>query len=170
MTTARPLDSEELASTAPERALLEAFIDVYRDVIIAKLRGLSEDDARRSLVPSLPTLIGLVKHAAAVERHWFQHCLEQQRREQITGNSFGDDASWQVSSDETVADVILEYTVVCDRSRQIAAGFALDDTVPHPRLGRVSLRYIYVHMIRELARHCGQADILREQIDGMIVD
>ncbi|MEU9740207.1 DinB family protein [Micromonospora chersina] len=170
MTTARPLDREELASTAPERELLEAFIDAYRDVIIAKLRGLSEDDARRSLVPSLTTLIGLVKHAAAVERNWFQHCLEQQPREQITGNSFGDDASWQVGSDETVADVIAEYAAVCDRSRQIAAGFALDDTVPHPRLGRVSLRYIYVHMIRELARHCGQADILREQIDGMTGD
>ncbi|WP_434971512.1 DUF664 domain-containing protein [Micromonospora peucetia] len=64
MTTARPLDSEELASTAPERELLEAFIDAYRDVVIAKLRGLSEDDARRGLVPSLTTLIGLVKHAA----------------------------------------------------------------------------------------------------------
>ncbi|MEV4481537.1 DinB family protein [Micromonospora coxensis] len=170
MTTARPLDSEELASTAPERELLEAFIDAHRDVIIAKLRGLSEDDAGRRLVPSLTTLIGLVKHAAAVERNWFQHCLAQQPREQITGNSFGDDVSWQVGSDETVADVITEYTAACDRSRQIAAGFALDDTVPHPRLGRVSLRYIYVHMIRELARHCGQADILREQIDGMTGD
>ncbi|MCX4471312.1 DinB family protein [Micromonospora sp. NBC_01655] len=82
MTTARPLDSEELASTAAERELLEDSIDAYRDVITAKLRGLSEDDARRSLVPSLTTLIGLVKHAAAVERNWFQHCLEQQPREQ----------------------------------------------------------------------------------------
>lgn len=170
MTTARPLDSEELASAAAERELLEAFIDAYRAVIGAKLRGLSEDDARRSLVPSLTTLIGLVKHAAAVERNWFQHCLDQQPRERIGGNSFGDDASWQVSPDETVADVIAEYAAVCARSRQIAAGFTLDDTVPHPRLGRVSLRYIYVHMIRELARHCGQADILREQIDGMTGD
>ena len=170
MTTARPLDSEELASTAAERELLEAFIDAYRDVIMGKVRGLSEDDARRSLVPSLTTLIGLVKHAAAVERNWFQHCLAQQPREQIIGNSFGDDASWRVGSDETVANVIAEYATACERSRQIAAGFALDDTVPHTRLGTVSLRYIYVHMIRELARHCGQADILREQIDGMTGD
>lgn len=114
MTTARPLDSEELANTTPERELLEAFIDAYRDV-------------------------SRVKHAAAVERNWFQHCMEQQQREQITGNSFGDDASWQVGSDEPVAD-IAAYAAVCDRSRQIAAGLALDDTVAHPRLGRVSLR------------------------------
>ncbi|MFJ6198016.1 DinB family protein [Micromonospora sp. NPDC092111] len=170
MTTTRPLDSEELASTAPEREVLEAFVDAYRDEIVGKVRGLSEEDARRSLVPSLTTLVGLVSHAAAVERNWFQHCLAQQPRAQIVGNSFGDDASWQVGPDETVAGVIAEYATACERSRQIAAGFALDDTVPHPRLGRVSLRYIYVHMIRELARHCGHADILREQIDSMTGD
>ncbi|WP_230533715.1 DUF664 domain-containing protein [Salinispora arenicola] len=89
--------------------------------------------------------------------------MEQQQREQITGNSFGDDASWQVGSDEPVAD-IAAYAAVCDRSRQIAAGLALDDTVAHPRLAGCHC----VHMIRELARHYGQADILREQIDGMI--
>lgn len=170
MTTARPLDSEELASAASEREVLEAFLEAYREVITGKLRGLSEDDARRRLVPSLTTLVGLVKHAAAVERNWFQHCLAQQPREQIAGNSLGDGASWQVRSDETVANVITEYAEACDRSRQIAAGFALDDTVPHPRLEMVSLRYIYVHMIRELARHCGHADILREQIDGTTGD
>ncbi|MDH6465044.1 putative damage-inducible protein DinB [Micromonospora sp. A200] len=167
MTTARPLDSEELASTASEREVLEAFIDAYQDVIIARLRGLSADDARRRLVPSLTTLIGLIKHAAAVERNWFQQCLAQQLREQVAGNSFGDDASWQAGSDETVANVIAEYVTACDRSRQSAAGFALDDTVPHSRLGRVWLRYIYVHIIRELARHCRHADILREQVDGV---
>jgi hypothetical protein len=48
----------------------------------------------------------------------------------------------------------------------VAARFTLDDTVPNPRLGRVSLRWIYVHMIEETARHAGHADILREQTDG----
>ncbi|MER6591739.1 DinB family protein [Micromonospora purpureochromogenes] len=166
MTTPRPLDREEFTSTAPEREVLKEFLEAYREVIAGKLRGLSDEDARRRLVPSPTTLIGLVKHAAAVERNWFQHCLAQQPREQIVGNSFGDDASWQIGPDETLAGVIAEYEAACDRSRQIAAGFSLDDSVPHPRLGRVSLRYIYVHMIRELARHSGHADILREQIDG----
>ena len=108
MTTVRPLDSEELTSTAPEREVLEAFLDAYREVITGKLRGLSADDVRRRLVPSLTTLIGLVKHAAAVERNWFQHYLARQPRERIAGNSFGDDASWQVGPDETTADVIAE--------------------------------------------------------------
>lgn len=47
-----------------------------------------------------------------------------------------------------------------------AAGLSLEHCVPHPRLGRVSLRWIYVHMIEESARHAGHADILREQTDG----
>jgi Protein of unknown function (DUF664) len=62
-------------------------------VISGKLRGLSEDDARRRLVPSLTTLIGLVKHAAAVERNWFHHYLAQQPREQIAGNAWGNAGS-----------------------------------------------------------------------------
>ena len=51
-------------------------------------------------------------------------------------------------------------------SRQVASSFSLDDCVPHARMGQVSLRWIYVHMIEESARHAGHADILREQTDG----
>lgn len=170
MASDSPLAAEELVSTAGEREVLEAFVDYYRQVIIGKLDGLSDDDVRRRLVPSRTTLIGLVKHAAAVERGWFHHRLAQQPRERISGNARGDDASWEVAADETIADVIAEYREACAESRRIAAAFALEDTVPHHRLGRVSLRWIYVHMIEELARHAGHADILREQIDGTTGD
>jgi hypothetical protein len=160
----RPLDSEELVSAGSEREILEAFLDAYRDDLGSALRGVSEEQARVRLVPSLTTLIGLVKHAAAVERNWFLHTLGRVPREQIAGNSTGDDASWEVGAAETIEDVLTEYEDVCGQSRRVAAGFALDHTVSHPRLGRVSVRYIHVHMVRELARHCGHADILREQI------
>lgn len=106
--------------------------------------------------PHTPHSSGLSKHAAAVERHWFQPCLARLPHEQIGGNSFGEGEIWQVGSEETIADVIAEHAMACDRSRQIEAGFVLDDRVTHPRLGR-SLRYIYVHLIRELARRCGHA-------------
>jgi uncharacterized protein DUF664 len=146
--------------------MLEAFIDHYREVLPRKLRGLSEQDARRRLVPSLTTPIGMVKHLAAAERGWFQYRLGGRSREEIGAYSLGDDASWHVGPDETVDEVIAEYAAACEESRQIAAGFALDDCVPHDRLGQISLRWIYVHMIEELARHAGHADIIREQIDG----
>ena len=66
--------------------------------------------------------------------------------------------------------MIAEFESACAASRQIAAGFALDQTVPRDGLDRVSVRWIYVHIIREHARHIGHADILREQIDGATGD
>jgi hypothetical protein len=87
-------------------------------------------------------------------------------REQIAGNARGDDPSWDVAADKTIADVIAEFESAWAASRQIAAGFALDQTVPHDQLGRVSLRFVYVNVNSEHARHAGHADILREQIDS----
>ncbi len=139
-------------------------------MVSGKVRGLSEEDARRRLVPSLTTMLGLVSHAAAVERNWFQHYLGGQPREEITGNARGDAPSWDVGVGTTIGGVIAEFESACAASRRIAAGFALDQTVPHDRLGQVSLRWIYVHIIREHARHIGHADILREQIDGVTGD
>jgi uncharacterized damage-inducible protein DinB len=167
--TSPPADEEDLVAVAGERETLEGFLEYHRRVLSGKLHGLSEDDARRRLVPSLTTMLGLVSHAAAVERNWFQHYLGGKPREQITGNARGDAPSWEVAG-RSIAGVIAEFDGACATSRQIAAGFALDQTVPHDRLGEVSLRWIYVHIIREHARHAGHADIIREQIDGATGD
>jgi hypothetical protein len=115
-------------------------------------------------------MIGLVSHAAAVERNWFQHYLGGKPREEITGNARGDDPSWDVGADETIGGVIAEFESACAVSRQIAADFTLDQAVPHDQLGQVSLRFIYMNIISEHARHAGHADILREQIDGATGD
>ena len=168
--TTPPPDEEELVAVAGERETLEGFLEYHRRVLGGKLRGLSEEDARRRLVPSLTTMLGLVSHAAAVERNWFQHYLGGKPREEITGNARGDDPSWDVGADTTIADVTAEFDRACAASRQIAAGFALDQTVPQDQLGQVTLRWIYVHIIREHARHAGHADILRELIDGATGD
>ena len=74
------------------------------------------------------------------------------------------DGSFVVAADETLADVIAEFERVSERSRLIAADFALDDTRTHPILGDVSLRFIYLLLIEDFARHAGHGDILREQI------
>jgi len=163
-------DEEDLVAVAAERETLEGFLEYHRRVLGGKLRGLSEEDARRRLVPTPTTMLGLVSHAAAVERNWFQHYLGGKPREEITGNARGDALSWDVGADKTIASVIAEFDSACAASRRIAAGFALDQTVPHDQLGRVSLRWIYVHIIREHARHAGHADIIREQIDGATGD
>jgi hypothetical protein len=163
-------DEEDRVAVAGERETLEGFLEYHRRALGGKLRGLSEEEARRRLVPSLTTMLGLVSHAAAVERNWFQHYLGGTPHEEITGNARGDDPSWDVAGDATIAGVLAEFESACAVSRRIAAGFAIDQTVPHDKLGRVTLRWIYVHIIREHARHLGHADILREQIDGVTGD
>ncbi len=157
---------EDLVSTGAEREMFEAFLDAQRREVVRAVRGVSAADANRRLVPSLTTLAGILKHLSAVERSWFQRRLAQRDPADIDGRAFGDDPSWTVGPDESVDDLIAEYDWACAQSREVAAGCQLDDAVPHERLGEVSLRWIYAHMIEETARHAGHADILREQIDG----
>ncbi|WP_239124249.1 DinB family protein [Rhizocola hellebori] len=157
---------DPITVTTDERAMLEYFVDMQRRELKETLEGISEADARRNLVPSLTTLIGLVKHNTIVERNWFQHRLLQIPREELPLPSSADEHSWVVRDDETVADVLAEYDAACEESRTNAAKFPLDHVVPHQHWGQVSLRWIYLHMIEEVARHAGHADILREQIEA----
>ncbi len=144
--------------------MLEAFLDLYRDILKRKLTGLSDQQIRQRHVRSQTTLGGLVKHLAAVEREWFQVVLAGRSRDELGAPPHDD--GWTLSSDDTAETLLAGYERACAASRQAAAGFSLDQCVPHPRMGQVSLRWIYVHMIEESARHAGHADILREQTDG----
>lgn len=169
MTTAQPnppLAPDELVSTGSEREVLEAFLDFHRQVLIRKVSGVFEPEARLRRVPSKTTLAGLVKHTIGVERGWFQRVLAGRPAADIGPNVGGGDESWELAANDTVESLIEEYRRTCEQSRQTAARFTLDDAVPQRRLGHVSLRWIYVHMIEETARHVGHADILREQTDG----
>jgi uncharacterized damage-inducible protein DinB len=163
------LDPAERAATADERVMLEAFLDLYREAIKRKVTGVSEEDATRRLVPSATSLGGIVKHLCWVELNWFQRVLAGRPAEDLPRVPWSDedpDADFRLEPGETLEQVIADYDQECARSRELAARHSLDDTGTHRRLGQVSLRWIYVHMIEETARHAGHADILREQIDG----
>jgi uncharacterized damage-inducible protein DinB len=165
-------DTGEVAAVADERTTLEVFHDYYREAVKGKVRGLSDEEARRQLVPSATTLAGLIKHLCRVEVSWFQHRLAQIPSEDLPALRWIDepDGDFRMAPDEAVDTLIAQYDEQCALSRQTAARFKLDDVVPHPALGEVSLRWIYVHMIEETARHAGHADILREQLDGTTGD
>jgi uncharacterized protein YndB with AHSA1/START domain len=158
-----PLFPEEKSATGDESKVLSSFLAFQRAVVVGKLRGLSEEDARRRIVPSDTTPIGLVRHLTFVEREWFGGYLGE-RAPHGTPAEHGD--GWNVPPEATVASVIADYQAACAESDAIASGVPLAHHVAHPRLGRVSLRWIYVHMIDESARHAGHLDILRELIDG----
>ena len=103
-----------------------------------------------------------------LERNWFQRRLGDVDEVAIAGNARGDGPSWVVAEEESIDDLATELEEACARSRSVAAGLRLEDSVPHPRLGRASLRWVYLHMIEEYARHAGHADIQREQTDGAV--
>lgn len=166
-------DTGKVAAIADERTTLNAFLDFYRNAMKAKLKGLTEEQANRRLVPSDTTLASLIKHLARVEVSWFQHRLAETPLDELPNlkRVFDDpDSDFRVEEGETIEVLLARYDEQCATSREIAAEHELDDVVPHHVLGEVSMRWIMVHMIEETARHAGHADILREQIDGSVGD
>lgn len=152
-------------TTGGERHVLESMLDRNRTELINTTRGLSEENARRRLVASKTTPIGLIKHAAAAERIWFQHILAGRPKNECDGGTTSGDASFIVDDNETLADVIAEFERTSESCRTIAAEFDLDEIRTHHLLGDVTLRFIYLFLIEDFARHAGHADILREQIE-----
>jgi hypothetical protein len=158
-------DRTEATTTAGEREQIEAFLHDNRVEVANLLDGLTEEQARRRLVPSRTTLLGLVKHAAFVERVWFDVALAGRSRAEL-GLPDSAEESFDLTEDDTVDSVSRLHRDAWASSVEVAADHGLDDLAMHNRRGPLSLRWIYLHMIRELARHAGHGDILREQILG----
>jgi uncharacterized protein DUF664 len=152
--------------TGSERELLENTLNLNRTELVRAVEHLSDAQSREKRVPSLTTPISLVKHCAAAERIWFQRTLAAISIDECDGHATGCDRSFQVAEDETLADVITEYAAACRRSNELAADYELDDLVAHHLVGTVSLRFVYLGMIAEVARHAGHADILAAQIQS----
>jgi hypothetical protein len=149
--------------TGSEREQIESFLHDNRVEIVGLLDGLTEEQARVRLVPSLTTLLGLVKHAAFAERVWFDVALGGRTRAEV-GLPETADESFILTDGDTVESVLAQYRQAWANADEIASAYSLDDLAMHNRRGPLSLRWIYMHMIEELARHAGHGDILREQI------
>lgn len=160
------LDSIAAAESAihePIRAQFEVFLDEHRAALNSCLDGLTEEQARRSLVPSRTTLLGLVKHATFVEKVWFDEAISCRSRAEI-GIPATPDESFVLADRDTIALVRQAHREAWLASQRASSTLGLDDEVHGNRRGPLPLRWIYLHLLRELAQHCGHADILREQI------
>ncbi|GAA0457026.1 hypothetical protein Ade02nite_06040 [Paractinoplanes deccanensis] len=155
--------SADEAIDQPEKIQFEAFLDEHRKALHDCLDGLTEEQVRRSLVPSRTTLLGLVKHATVVEKVWFDEAVTGRSRTEI-GIPDTPDESFILDDDDTIASIRAAHVAACEASRRAVAGLSLDDKLPGNRRGPLPLRWVYLHMLRELAQHCGHADILREQL------
>ncbi|WP_328654775.1 DinB family protein [Micromonospora sp. NBC_00330] len=162
MTSFPPTFADDVVGQSAQ-AQFEAFIDEHRRALNGYLDGLTEEQARRSLVPSRTTLLGLVKHAAFVERVWFDEAVTCRPRTEI-GIPATPDESFILDDGDTIATVQRAHRDACEASRRATSSLGLDDLLRGNRRGPLPLRWVYLHVLRELAQHCGHAEILREQI------
>ena len=149
----------------PARAEFEAFLDEHRGELNRCLDGLTEEQARQSLVPSRTTLLGLVKHATFVEKVWFDEAVTFRSRAEI-GIPATSGESFILHGDDTIASVRQAHREACESSRRATASLGLDDLLHGDRRGPLPLRWVYLHVLRELAQHCGHAvlgELLNQQ-------
>ncbi|NUR59086.1 MAG: DinB family protein [Catenulispora sp.] len=146
-----------------EQTQFLAFIEDYRSAIEATLDGLIEEQARRRLVPSATTLLGLLKHVTWMQRVWFEECVGGTSRREL-GLVASPDESFRLSDGDSIASVTAAHREACATARAAVADLPLDAVVTGHRSGPRTLRWVYLQVLRELAHHCGHADILREQV------
>jgi uncharacterized damage-inducible protein DinB len=155
--------------TGDEKTSLHVALQRHRDVVLWKIEGLGDDQLRRPMTPSGTSLLGIVKHLAAVEYGWFCSTFGREM-EPMPFDEEDPEADLRISPDETTADVVAFYNRACR-----AADEAIDE-VGIEELGTawfgdlVSMRWVLIHMVEETARHAGHMDILRELIDGATGD
>ena len=146
---------------ADERAGIALFLDAQRTAILDKFDGLDEEQARRRSTVSEFCLLTLVKHVAFVERRWFQ--LQIARRE-VPGLWPPDGREHTIEDGDSVASVRALYTGIIEENRRILD--EVDELDEVSDAAGVNRRWVLLHLIEELARHAGHADIIREAIDG----
>ncbi|MFJ7199520.1 MULTISPECIES: DinB family protein [unclassified Streptomyces] len=150
-----------------ERASLSGFLQYQRETLAMKCAGLTGAQLREAAVPpSDLTLLGLVRHLAEVERSWFRRVLNDEvAPPHWPGPNPGEFAEFDVA-DADPEEAFRIWHEECARSRAtVEAAESLDVTGSYGE-EVFSLRYILTHLIEEYARHNGQADLLRERIDG----
>jgi uncharacterized damage-inducible protein DinB len=168
--TAPAVDRADQGLILDERQALDASLDFQRDTLLLKCAGLTAGQLKeRAVPPSRLSLLGLVRHMTEVERWWLRiHAANTDLPFPYDPDSTGLD--FEELDEADAAANIENYRQEIELARATLAGKQLDDVVPshgdHPERVR-NVRWLYLHMIEEYARHNGHADLLRERIDGV---
>jgi uncharacterized damage-inducible protein DinB len=154
-----------------EREQLLAYIAQQRDGLRNAAYGLTDDQARLTPTAGSLSVGGLLKHVIAMEQGWLDITL--QRQDATSQRDYED--NFRLGPDETLAEVLHRSEIVAKETE--AAIRAIDDlgqAVPVPQgvpwfpadVEAWSVRWVLLHLIEEIGRHAGHADIVRESIDG----
>ena len=157
-----------------ERELLLAYVDQQRDGIRFAAYGLTDDQAR--LAPTAGTLSigGLVKHVTAMELSWMDTVIQRPSNGSIEESADQYEDGFTLRPEETLAGALAELDAAASRTEEIVRELDLDHPVPVPKgvpwfpqdVDAWTVRWVLLHLVEEVARHAGHADIVRESIDG----
>jgi uncharacterized damage-inducible protein DinB len=158
--------------TGPERAQLDAWLDYHRQTLLAKCAGLTPGQlATASVPPSNLTLLGLLRHMADVERAWFRIRFRGEQIGYLYDTEEQEDADFENIEPATAEKDYATFLEEVELARLAVKDHGLDETFFYDyRKADMDLRWIYIHLIEEYARHNGHADFLRERIDGATGD
>ncbi|MDK1472580.1 DinB family protein [Streptomyces sp. 549] len=157
---------QRVPATGSEKETLHVSLDRHRDVVLWKLDGLGEEQLRRPMTPSGMTMLGLLKHLAAVEYGWFCETFGRP----VEPLWFKPEEDFTLGPQESAEDIRAFY------GRARAAADAVIRQLPVEATGTswdgvtVSMRWVLVHMVEETARHAGHLDLMRELLDGSTGD
>ncbi|MEU0667634.1 DinB family protein [Streptomyces lavendulocolor] len=154
-----------------ERGALLNFIEAQRGAVRRSVLGLTEEQAASRPSASELSLSGLLKHVAETELGWLRLAQQQPNERQRTEETWAD--GFRLERDETIQGVLAFWDGVAKETEELLRTVpSLDDTFPlpdapwYPRDARVSMRWLGMHLVEEIARHAGHADIIRESLDG----
>lgn len=161
-----PEPSNELSDPA---SLFGRYLDFYRETVIEKVRGLPEEEQRRSRLPSGWSPLELLQHLAYMERRWMVWGFLGED----VADPWGDhDATGRWHVDDRI-DLAVVATMLRDAGRhtsRVLAEHRLDELAPPgPRFGDqppATLGWICFHVLQEYARHAGHLDVVTEIAGG----
>jgi uncharacterized damage-inducible protein DinB len=165
------IERSEVSRRNGEREMLDAWLDYHRETLLWKCSGLTADQlTRRSVPPSELTLLGLVRHMTDVETWWFRiHAAGETDATFLHSSDDNEEGDFDFDQADVRANLEAFWETV-DAARQATRDIDLDDVMDCPHHGhpesKMSVRWIFTHMLEEYARHNGHADLLREAIDG----
>ena len=164
---------------ADERSALCEYLAYHQSAYLAVSYGLTDEQARSAPTVSALSIGGLVKHATGMQRSWMARVAaapglppRDTRPFEEIAREFADQHGMR--PDETLAGLLRAFQAQNAESLRLVQTADLDAAVPVPHdipwfpknQEAWSVRWVILHVINELARHAGHADIIRETIDG----
>jgi uncharacterized damage-inducible protein DinB len=164
---------------ADERSALREYLAYHQCAFVAVAYGLTDEQARSRPTVSELSIGGLIKHVTAMQHTWMSRVAaapdappKDPRPFDEIAKEFGE--QHVMRPDETLDGLLAAFEAENAKSLHLVETADLDAEVPVPQdipwfpkgLKSWSVRWVILHVINELTRHSGHADIIRESIDG----